>query len=395
MCRFLPTFAAFLALIELTACRGSGASGPLPSTDPPLQYPSRLTFAGVGTHGIFDASLAQAPGASRVWMSYSAVEASVQWPSANPDVVASRIAYSDNQGRTWKDAGAVNQVVDVDLSVPLPATPGGSWINEVSSLVYDPGAPVAQRWKLFWHHYLTVHGVRGFEHGWLALKMAASPEQLAQATEIKLFSSMGYNSANDTQGGITKSPLGGPPAISLTTALGEPELNGCLFTEPGPMATASALYLSMLCVKSVTDHRIVLFKCASPCDPTQASSWDYLGSTLSDADAAAAGFNQGYSAPALFSSGGKSYLIATPVANAPWDSYYSGCRVFEFDNLETAALKESGGVPVAVKTIQGTAGSFNGACSYAPGASQAGVVLSEHMLSVVDRFRLFLTGVKL
>ena len=45
-----------------------------------------------------------------------------------------------------------------------------------------------------------------------------------------------------------------------------------------------------------------------------------------------------------------------------------------------------------VGTASGDAGTFNGACSYLPGASQAGMLLSQLAVGAVDKFRIFLTG---
>ncbi len=57
--------------------------------------------------------------------------------------------------------------VTVQLAAPLNA---GSWVNEVSSLVYDKGADEDEKWKLIWHHYLQINGDRIFEHGWFSSK---------------------------------------------------------------------------------------------------------------------------------------------------------------------------------------------------------------------------------
>jgi hypothetical protein len=375
-----------IALILLQHCSNKGGSTPSGIT-----YPAALNIPGVGTHGIFDASLAQDPASSRVWMSYSAINPSVMWPTQNFDTVSTRLAYSDDQGATWTDSGStVNDVLDVTLALPAPLN-AGTWHNEVSSLVYDPGASVNERWKLLWHHYLLINGDRRFEHGWISLKTASTPTQLASATEIKLFSGVGYDLGNNTAGGASGSPVGGPPAIALDTAIST-DLNGCFFTEPGMLATSSALYVSMLCVKSPTDHRIILLKCDSPCDLSSAPSWTYLGTALNDADAASFGFDQGFSAPNLVTSNGQNYLIVTPQSTTPFDSYYNGCRVFRFTDIDTASIQRTGGVPDIVATVNGDAGSFDGACTYLPTASKAGVIYSQAFFGPTEKFRLFMSG---
>ncbi|MBU1425850.1 MAG: glycoside hydrolase [Gammaproteobacteria bacterium] len=377
---------AFGAILLLAGCGGGSSADTLPP-------PERITFAGVGAHGIFDPSVARDPASGRIWMSYSAVDPSALWPTQNIIVVATRLAYSDDNGKTWTDSGAI--ISDyLDVTIPLAAPDNaGTWVNEVSQLVYDPGATPNERWKILWHHYLLINNVRHFEHGWLGMKMAGTPEGLAAAQEVKLFAGNLYNSDNDTQNGITRSPLGGAPLIHLDTEL-DPALNTCLFSEPGMYASGSALYLSVLCVKYPGfSHSIALLKCDSPCTTGSAASWSYLGTVLQDSDAAAIGFDTGFSASGLFESAGSMYLVATPVqtAGAPWPDYYSGCRVYRFSNIDSALLQTSGSQPALIGSVHGTAGSFNGACAYNASANMSGMLYSEANTSVTDIFRIYMS----
>lgn len=379
----------FSFIFLLSACSENDAS--TPDLGLGSSFPSRLTISGVNNHGIFDASLAQVD-ASKLWMTYSHVLTSTMWPSQNGLVVATRLGFSNDNGESWTDAGEVNSFLDVVIPLAPPLN-AGTWVNEVSSLVYDAGATPTERWKLIWHHYLTINSDRRFEHGWIGLKMASSPEGLATATEIKLFGGAGYDTANNSLGGPTSSPVGGAPAVQLDTAI-HAALNNCLFSEPSLYSNSGALYLSLLCKQLATpnDSLIVLLKCVNPCNMAQASSWSYLGTLLNNSDASAAGFNGGYSAPQLVESGGKSYLIATPVEN-PGD-LYRGCRVFRFADLESGVLERTGGIPNIVTQVNGTSGSFNGACTYHSSSSGSGVIYSEINPSETEVFRLFRSGVQ-
>lgn len=375
-----------LSVIGCGSSSDGGGSTQAPATT------ERLSFAGVGSHGIFDPSVTLDPGNGRLWMSYSAVEPSLSWPAQNIDVVATRLAYSDNSGMTWTDSGAI--VSDfLDVTIPLAApNDAGTWVNEVSQLIYDPGALATERWKILWHHYLTVNGNRLFEHGWIAMKTASTPEALAAAPEIKLFGSYLYDPGNNTAGGSSRSPVGEAPLIQLDTL--DPALNTCLFTEPGLYAVNEALYLSLQCEHLSDSNRlIVLFKCASPCDTGNAANWSYLGTLLQKSDATTFGFDSGFAASGLFASAGSVYLVVTPVqtSGAPWVDYYSGCRVFEFADIDTALLQKNGSQLILIGSIDGTTGSFNGACGYHASASQSGMLHSELKTSVTDRFQIFMT----
>ena len=80
---------------------------------------------------------------------------------------------------------------------------GGSWNNEVSSLVFDPGAPARERWKLFWHHFLLVGNAGQYANGWIGYKAAATPRDLLSAPEVKLFGTFAYKRENNTMNGPT------------------------------------------------------------------------------------------------------------------------------------------------------------------------------------------------
>ncbi len=370
---------------------GCGSSGGGSSTG--TVAAERITFAGVGSHGIFDPSLALDPANGRVWMSYSAVEPSVSWPTQNIDVIATRLAYSDNNGKTWTDSGTiVNNFLDVNLPLASPNN-AGTWVNEVSQLIYDPGAAVAERWKLLWHHYLIINGVRHFEHGWLGMKMADKPEDLGAAPEMKLFSGYLYDSSNNTAGGTSRSPVGGAPLVQLDTAL-DPALNTCVFTEPGMYASNSALYVGLQCEHLADSNRlIVLLKCASSSNPGSAASWSYLGTVLQKSDATAFGFDSGFAAPGMFASAGSLYLVVTPVqtSGAPWPDYYNGCRIFKFSNIDSALLQKTGSQPTLIGSVDGSAGSFNGACGFHSSATNSGMLYSEANTSVIDKFQVFMS----
>jgi len=381
-------FYAIGAMLLLGGCSGGSPISTIPT-------PERITFPGDGSHGIFDPSIARDPASARLWMSYSSADSSPTWP-ANIIVVATHLAYSDDNGNTWTESSSgaiINNFLDVTLPASSPDD-AGTWVNEVSQLIYDPNATNPdEKWKLLWHHYLLINNVRHFEHGWIAMKAAGTPEGLAAATEIKLFGGFLYDAANDTAGGTTKSTVVGAPQVRLDTAL-DTALNTCIFSEPGMYATNSALYVSLLCVHlgnintTVDDeHLIVLFKCASAC--TTGGGWSYLGTALNNADAASFGYDTGFSASGMFESGGNVYLVATPVqtSGAPWPDYYSGCRIFRFTNIDTATLQ--GSPPALIGSVNGTPGSFNGACAYHVSANMSGMLYSEINTSVTDMFQIY------
>ncbi len=394
----LCAFGTALLLLGCVSSSDDSDNAPTPVPTPTLP-PERITFAGVGANGIFDPSIARDPVSGRLWMSYSAVDPSPMWSAqiADTDAIANRLAYSDDNGKTWTDSGViVNNYLDVTIPLASPYD-AGTWVNEVSQLIYDPDAIDAEKWKILWHHYLVLNRLpvddrRLFEHGWIAMKMAATPAGLAAAPEVKLFAGTIYNTDNNVTG---------TPLLQLDTL--NPALNNCaVFTGPGILASTGALYVSLQCeVLDLTvappvhlNRLIVLLKCAGgSCG--SAMSWSYRGTVLQKTDATAFGFDDGFGDSSLFAAAGSVYLVVTPIqkVGAPWPAYYNGCRVFKFTDLDTALLQKTGAQPTLIASVNGTAGSFNGACAYHSSANSSGMLYSELKPTLTDRFQIFMSHV--
>ncbi len=372
----LPVF--LLLSVWLSACSSDN--------DAKAEGRERIVFDGIGDQGIFDPSLARDSGSSRIWMSYSEVDNS-SWPGGSDPaynhLIHTRMAFSDDAGATWSDAGILVNTSE-DVVIPIDDGTGtmvdhdGTWVHEVSALVFDPDDPDPDtRWKLFWHHYLWLDGLRLFQHGWIAMKTAPSPTGPWSA-ERKLFVGSIYDTASDA--------MIGSPEVHLDLTHGD--LGSCLaFSEPGALAAGGALYLALLGAEGSSQNgRIILLRSAD-----HGLTWTYRGTLLlNSADGPGLGCH-GFSAPALFERGGRYFLIATPQVN----DWYSGTSVFEISDLDTASLVRDGGIPRVITRVDGTAGSFNGAAGYIPEATGSGVIYSEAFLSETPRFRIFKSRIRL
>lgn len=226
--------------VACVACTGAGAQ----QVQSPQAQRSTIGLPTVSQGGIFDPSLADTGPAARAWMSYTAVDPSPRWPDENTRTETTRLAYSDNHGASWSDLGyRINDIKDFQFG-----SKKGTWVNEVSSLIYVPAAAPDDRWQLYWHHYLSVNTKGKFNNGWIGYKGASTPEGLAKAREVKLFAGRVYNNGNDDPASGTSSPLAGPPVIQLDKL--HDDLSYCLvLSEPGAMANDTGIYLSMSCVQ--------------------------------------------------------------------------------------------------------------------------------------------------
>lgn len=364
----------------------------------PAPVPKKLTVAGLTADGIFDPSIAKDPISGKLWMSYSAVNKSALFPTQNNISPHTRLAFSTDAGDSWTDIGAVNAISDVTLPLAAP-NHAGTWMNEVSTLIYDPGANSGERWKLMWQTFLKINGVPHFEHSWIAVKMAATPEALAMAPAVKLFASFLYDTGNNSAASATAPPIATTPAIQIDTAFAQ--LKTCIMGEPSLYANSSAVYLTLQCEQfndpannNDNDRLIFLMKCTSPCNLTNAASWTVLGRLFNRSESTAVEpfYNGGYAAPALVSKADGVYLLVTPTEDP--DTLYKGCTAFKFADLDRAQLEKSGGFPVIKQKIEGSIGKFRGACSYHGDETAGGVLQSELSALPNGEFQIFSTHIK-
>lgn len=368
-----------IALVSLLSACGGGNTQTPANNNPPV---SEVTFSGVGINGIFDPSVAYDPNNQRLWMSYSTVNPSIYFSTYEHLGVSIRLAYSDDEGSSWTDAGinvsefsdqTVGPLPSVNPALNIPASSSGTWQSETSSLVYDSNAPLNERWKIIWHQYLKANGTSYFvDYAWIAMKMAASPAELANATAIKLFGGKFINTAGENTAAPAFSPIAGPAQIALDADITQAisghspsELSACIWAEPGLMADSNGLHLAINCQYlngPSVDSYVVMFSCEHPCTMAQAGNWTYKGRILTPAHASAIG-HRNYSAAELINIAGVYYLMVTPVRDDPNEAGYDGCRIYRFEDFINARLAQSQGNFVEVLRYDGIENVHNGACS--------------------------------
>lgn len=394
----------------VVGCGGGSSPISVPFTLGTERIPERVLIAGAGELGVFDPSVEYDPNSGRMWMSYSSVDRSAYYLPTVFWRVSIRLAYSDDNGENWQDAGVIVGPNDERRLGPLTEShptesilinSKGIWQSETSSLIYDPSAPLNERWKLVWHQYLHADGTPFYaDYGWIAMKMAATPLGLETATAVKLFAGFGLQPDAAIMTAPVYSPTGGAPLIRLNSEITQAQaganltdLSQCIFSEPGLHATSSSLYLAIYCADAATTpitEYIVYFICASPCSITSASAWEYAGRILTRADALSATGENHYQAPEIVEKNGKSYLITTPV-----DGNYNGCRVYEFVDVNTTQLRRSVGRLVEIERIDGDDATHSGACSYYAGLD-GGILISDFDLAnAPETFRIYKSKVTL
>ena len=411
--RLISLLTITLIIIVSAGCGGGNASPTVTTTSDVASVPERITFSGAGDLGIFDPSITHDPATGRLWMSYSSIDTSIYYVSSLYWSVSIRMAYSDDNGVSWLDSGVVvgpkveslvGPMTEAHPTGNIPAGSQGIWQSEMSSIIYDPSAPVAERWKLIWLQYLNANLTSFFvDHSWVAMKTASTPLGLSTAPSVKLFSGIGLKPDGSNTDFPVFSPTGGAPAIPLNTGLTKSvgganltELNLCIFAEPSLHATSSAVYMAIYCgdastiaaTGSITEY-IVYFRCSSPCTMTAATNWEYLGRLLTPADAQSATGDHHFQAPALVEKNGKTYLVVTPVDSTGAVERYNGCRVYEFSDVNSNQLLRDNGNLIEVARVDGDVGIHNGACGAFSGLD-GGILLSQSgTKGTADAFKIY------
>jgi hypothetical protein len=391
LCSIAMSWAALAAVAQAQTPLSPGVQALVQA---PVQAPAQslraatlpeLTMVGMPSHGLFDASVASGPGGA-LYMSVSGVEAPGGDALLEHLAVRTLLARSTDQGEHWSLLGAINPDIGfaaTEKRKPKPAR----WQSEVSALAYDPYDAPPARWKLLWHQYLRIEEERQFEHGWIALREAATPEALANATPVKLIGTFAYAAVNNDAAAWTRPPIAGAPVLQASQI--SSELAGCaVLTEPGVLARPEGLYLALVChekkslLKGV-ESRIVLLRCMRPC--TAAGSWQFVGTVLDMSDAKALGVEK-FSAADLFSAEGSDYLTVSPVGKNPGNDAYKGCWVIPFRNINTGELwRSAGGVLQPRLRVTLEADSFNGACSYLPAGPHRGLFIGQLAIDASKR----------
>ncbi len=369
-----------VTLTAFTGCGGSSSSDETSVVSPvviPNLIPIQVSNVSI-EQGVFDpAPTVDANGL--IWMSYS----HVSMAPSNIDLVETRLATTMDGGLNWQDVGIL---VNSASSLMLPPPNETNAIaHEVSRLVYNPYAIAvgADPWLLLWHRYLSVlHGddtIRLFEHGWIGMKSGATAQTLS--SERKLFTGAGYDTVNNNDAlGLPEYPL---------NTMFAPALSDCAaFTEPGVLAKANGVYVSLLCAKGSQPGKIILLRCDH-----NMSNCNYIGDFISGSEASVIKASyDGFSASELVSSNGQDYLIVTPTIST--GNIYRGCVAYKITDIDNAEIERSLGVPVAALIIE-EHGDFNGACGYIKELSGSGIMMGEAFFTEQPGFRLFTTDAKL
>ena len=345
--------------------------------------PPTLSIAGESSlNGIFDPSLEFVPGANEGWLAYSAVFGDVlPW---GPHV-ESRLARSTDQGASWSFETVVNASQAGTLSRIDGSSAVGVWNYEVPSLVHDPD-DLGREWKLFAHKVFrrTEQNFSGEQnepgYSWIVLRTASDPGGPWSAERALLSSG----------------PLPPAPYDVVEFGINALDESGSLdallvYSEPGAFYQNGVLYLSVTGLLVTGPDRIVLLA-----SHDHGTSWDYLGTLLTNADAALLGYVS-FDGSSIAEDAGQVFLSVTP--ESPGGPLHDGVLVFPFADLSTGSLLRSGGKPVVHNQLPAIPGlpldRRGGQSDYSEGSLGGILQPSLDVNAYPEMFRIHVTGRRL
>ena len=328
-------------------------------------------------NGIYDPSLEYGSHGTG-WLAYSAVR------GGRNAQVQTRIARSDDRGRTWTRVNDVNRSEPVTVQMPNGHRVQGNWWHEVPTLVHD-GADRAKPWKLFWHRYVarTPHRNpkdRLFAFGWIAYRHAPSPAG-PWSQEIALI-------------GAGQFPLA-PYRTQFNIGDLHPDLRAyVVLTEPGSLYHRGRLFLSLQAVPNPKlapkQHDIILLA-----SDDHAESWRYVALVLRGEEARAFGGDI-FTGSSLVAEAERTFVLVCPERLGDPQNGHRGTLVFEFEDINRGTLKRAAdGTPKVIKRIEPRLAK-GGQSDYDTQNTEGGIVMPQFDRRNLPRaFRVFNTREKI
>lgn len=322
--RSSPSIPALLIACLLSACGGGGASqtgsaAPAQITrgGADVAYSEVLPAGEASGLGIFDPALEYDQNGVG-WLAYSWLpNGSFPFP-----YVHTHLATSTDHGASWTYVMEINHSSDATVTTSTGKTLSGNWRYEVPTIARDPDDP-GKEWKMFFHRYLEVPADapqdRHFEYGWIAYRTAPNPTGPWSA-EIALFGAGDWPLAPFHQ-----------TAVSLD-ALSPDLASHLVYSEPGALYLNGTLYVSMVAAQADGLHGVVLVASSD-----HGASWRYLGTVVTNADAAALGYLH-FDGSSLALHGDQAFLLVAPVDA---QSHFDGTMAFRFSDITKGALERN------------------------------------------------------
>ena len=340
--------------------------------------------------GMLDPSLVTDGQTKKVWMAFTSQENLAYGATgATRELMAVRMAMAkpDKRCQSWDiwPAGGFDAKND-DIIAPDGQTVlrTGAWRIETPGLVYDPDDK-GREWKLFAYKYFWANDQKDVmsvarHYGVIVYKYASDPTK-DWSTEQWLFSpAPGYPPPPYQQTVLLHLNML-DPSLKDVTSYSRPSV---IYKEGKLIMTLSAF------TEGVTPDRVIMIASLD-----HGNSWRYLGTVLTQADAAAIDPTGHLEGATLVEQEGEVYLAAvlgTPLQRGV------GTFIFSFDNFSKGLLQRdpATGVPALVRQVPlqgGNTGVFGGgSAAYNEGCDSGMLITAQD--GQAERFKIYRTGFK-
>lgn len=274
------------------------------------------------------------------WLAYSSAE------EIKAGLVETYLAKTNDEGKTWTKVNKINEARDVVLqeksglfSKALKETQA-RLRHETPTLLYDPYDPDPEkRWKMFWiAGYLKLPSELGdynkntiWQYAQVFYKYAGSPDQLAEAKEIRLFGSKWLNNCFSEICRVKSNLNQLHPDLADTT----------FYMEPGSLVKDGIIYLTFTAASIKRLQRTILIS-----SKDHGETWYYTGE-LTNKDTLGKDVDKNYTpeqllltSSALAEENGRQFLLVSP-RNRGGQGRYNGVYIFEFDDITRGKLKRN------------------------------------------------------
>jgi Fibronectin type III domain len=316
--------------------------------------------------GFYDPSLLHSAQGD-LWMSYSSVDYHNNASAQLVQDVGIRLARSADGGSHFTYAATIATPVDATVTDTDPAhsacgaaTCNGRWVYETSWLIDDSTDPnTAHRYRLFAHKYFLnpASAARTLYHLGSIVEWTAPALDGPWSAETSL---LGWNLTPPEL-----APLRNANTIDTNLA------NCIVLAEGSATVRTGAIDFVFACVYpggNPLPQKIVLLRSRD-----HASSFQYVSTLLTPADAAPLGASF-YTAPSLIANDGNTpILLATPAFNG----VYGGCIVFPIADVDTGALFRTNNVAAGILFAPAVANHLGGACAYDPALGPHGMLIND------------------
>ncbi len=296
--------------------------------------PAPLFISGYMNESIMDPSIAATKDGSSVYLAYSQIFSKNTGEAKGG--IGTYIAISEAPCRDWLPAAKPFEAKSEGVIAPdgLSEMANGVWRYETPTIVHDP-ADKGHEWKVFAHKYFWV-GNTAFakQYGMIVMKTASDPKGEWSPEQWLLSAAPGYP------------PEPYQSLVQSHINLLSPALKDYIaYSRPSVIMVGDFMLMSLSAFAAGKEPAAIVLLGSQ----NHGRTWQYMGTPITQADAAKAGPYNRISGVSLMTDNGKVYIAAVFGDDTIQGT---GTHIMRFSDLTSGKLLRDGkGNPVVLKKI--------------------------------------------